>query len=112
MFFIATTDLYRQQPDDSPETQARRPAAAITAWKFTDVSVQAKVIEPRDSFPAWFWDYDNDGWPDIFVSGWRAANAVADVAADYLDSRLRVKRPAFIEIIETARSLTWPPPPG
>ena len=19
------------------------------------------------TFPAWFWDYDNDGWPDIFL---------------------------------------------
>lgn len=55
------------------------------AWKFSDVTLQARVDQPRDSFPAWFWDYDNDGWMDIFVSGWRALNSVADVAADYLD---------------------------
>src|SRR5262249_7356554 len=29
-------------------------------WKFTDVSVQAGVTEPIISFPAWFFDYDND----------------------------------------------------
>lgn len=22
------------------------------------------------TFPTWFWDYDNDGWPDIFVCGY------------------------------------------
>jgi hypothetical protein len=35
------------------------------------------------SFPAWFFDYDNDGWPDIFVSGYSIQNA-GDIAADYL----------------------------
>ena len=24
----------------------------------------------RDSFATWFFDYDNDGWPDIFVAGY------------------------------------------
>ena len=23
------------------------------------------------TFPTWFWDYDNDGWPDIFVCGYK-----------------------------------------
>ena len=38
-------------------------------WRFTDVTAQARVSEPIDSFPTWFFDYDNDGWPDIFVAG-------------------------------------------
>lgn len=63
----------------------RNDGATDRGWKFTDVSLQARVQEPRDSFPAWFWDYDNDGWLDIFVSGWRAPNSVADVAADYMN---------------------------
>ena len=37
---------------------------------FTDVTAKARVAEPRQSFPAWFWDYDNDGWLDIFVCGY------------------------------------------
>jgi len=38
-------------------------------WKFTDVTAQAGVAEPIQSFATWFFDYDNDGWPDIFVAG-------------------------------------------
>jgi hypothetical protein len=38
-------------------------------WKFTDVTAKAGVAEPIHSFPTWFFDYDNDGWPDIFVAG-------------------------------------------
>lgn len=26
------------------------------------------------TFPTWFWDYDNDGWPDIFVCGYDCDN--------------------------------------
>ena len=51
-------------------------------WRFTDVTQQAGVAEPYNSFSAWFWDYDNDGWLDIFVSGY--LGDVSTVAADYL----------------------------
>ena len=39
-------------------------------WKFTDATAQAGVGEPLHSFATWFFDYDNDGWPDIFVTGY------------------------------------------
>jgi hypothetical protein len=35
-------------------------------WKFTDVAQQAGVTQPIFSFPCWFFDYDNDGWDDLF----------------------------------------------
>ena len=38
-------------------------------WKFTDVTLEAGVAEPIHSFATWFFDYDNDGWPDLFVAG-------------------------------------------
>ena len=38
--------------------------------------------EPQNSFPAAFFDYDNDGWPDIFVAAYDAM--AEDVAADLL----------------------------
>lgn len=53
------------------------------AWKFTDVTQAAGVSEPLHSFPCWFFDYDNDGWLDLFVSGYFILNA-GDIAADLL----------------------------
>ncbi|MFP5237857.1 MAG: FG-GAP-like repeat-containing protein [Acidobacteriota bacterium] len=35
---------------------------------FTDVAPQAGVLGPYFSFATWFFDYDNDGWPDLFVT--------------------------------------------
>jgi tetratricopeptide (TPR) repeat protein len=37
---------------------------------FTEVAAQAGVQKPWQSFPAWFFDYDNDGLPDLFVGGY------------------------------------------
>ncbi|MDT8369680.1 MAG: CRTAC1 family protein [Longimicrobiales bacterium] len=49
---------------------------------FHDITEEAGVAEPLASFPTWFWDYDNDGWLDLFVSGYQGT--LADVAAEYL----------------------------
>jgi hypothetical protein len=48
-------------------------------WKFTDVTAQAGVAQPLKSFATWFVDYDNDGWPDIFVSGY-SVDSIKDMA--------------------------------
>jgi hypothetical protein len=37
---------------------------------FTDVAAKAGVTNDRWGFSAAVADYDNDGWPDIFVSNW------------------------------------------
>jgi hypothetical protein len=50
---------------------------------FTDVAKEAGVTEPFRSFSAWFFDYDNDGWTDLFVNGYYLQD-VGDVAADVL----------------------------
>ena len=52
-------------------------------WKFSDASQRAGVGDTVLSFATWFFDYDNDGWEDLFVSGYKIRN-VSDVAADYL----------------------------
>jgi hypothetical protein len=36
---------------------------------FTDVAEALGVTEPIGSYACWFWDYDNDGRLDIFVTG-------------------------------------------
>jgi len=53
------------------------------AWKFREVGAEAGVVEPRFSFSTWFFDYDNDGWLDLFVAGYKVV-PVAEVAALYL----------------------------
>jgi hypothetical protein len=37
---------------------------------FSDVAALVGVTSPVASFPAWFWDYDNDGNLDLFVSSY------------------------------------------
>jgi hypothetical protein len=61
--------------NDGPDASGR--------WMFSDVTEHSGVSEPRHSFSTWFFDYDNDGWEDIFVAGYFVRN-VGDVAADYL----------------------------
>ena len=50
---------------------------------FTDVAPELGVMGPYKSFPAWFWDYNNDGHLDLYVSSWWPD--VKYVAADFLD---------------------------
>jgi tetratricopeptide (TPR) repeat protein len=40
---------------------------------FTEVGRQAGVQAPSFSFATWFFDYDNDGWPDLFVDSYLVA---------------------------------------
>jgi tetratricopeptide (TPR) repeat protein len=50
--------------------------------RFEDVAPKLGVTGPRASFPAWFWDFDNDGVLDIYVSAYEAI--VKHLAAFYL----------------------------
>ncbi|QDT05675.1 FG-GAP repeat protein [Rubripirellula lacrimiformis] len=50
--------------------------------KFTDIAAQAGVTKPRNGFPAWFWDFDNDGNLDLYASSFE--QGIALVAADFL----------------------------
>jgi hypothetical protein len=67
-------------------------SAGHTVWKFSDVARQAGVTEPLYSFPCWFFDYDNDGWDDLFVCGYHIHD-VGDVCADYLGLTTDAERP-------------------
>lgn len=40
---------------------------------FVDVAVDLGVHLPKSSFPAWFFDYDNDGHLDLYVSSYNAS---------------------------------------
>ncbi len=43
-------------------------------WKFTDVTQQAGLAGAHHTFATWFFDFDNDGWPDIFAAGYSAGS--------------------------------------
>ena len=49
--------------------------------RFDEVGRARGVAEPTYSFPTWFWDYDNDGWQDLFVA--TMLQTVDDVAREY-----------------------------
>lgn len=52
---------------------------------FSDITLQTGVGEPVNSFPCWFWDYDNDGWEDIFVAAFtiQGGTSAAGLAAQH-----------------------------
>jgi hypothetical protein len=37
---------------------------------FTEIAKHAGVQAPGTGFATWFFDYDNDGWPDLFVTSY------------------------------------------
>ncbi len=52
---------------------------------FAEIGATAGVRGPRQSFPAWFWDFDNDGALDLYVSSYRGdRGGVGLVAASAL----------------------------
>lgn len=51
---------------------------------FQDVTAKAGVAGPRASFSAWFWDYNNDGWEDLFVFDFPMTPSAEGAAADAL----------------------------
>ena len=62
------------------------------AWKFTDVAQQAGVAQQSNSFATWFFDYDNDGWPDIFSAGY-STHSMQDVGAFELNQPFHAETP-------------------
>ncbi len=86
-------DLYVSRLTGTNFLFANDGANEFGGWTFTDKSKEAGVTEPLGSFPVWFWDYDNDGWLDIFVSGYHYEASAGDVAADYLGLATAAERP-------------------
>ncbi len=65
-------------------------------FKFTNESAAAGTLEPKSSFPCWFFDYDQDGWEDIFVSGFdfrQFETAAGEVANGYLKQAVNAELP-------------------
>jgi len=80
--------LYR---NDGAVATGASPPGPCGGWRFTDVAQTAGVVEPFHAFPTWFWDYDNDGWEDLFVSGYGIAPS--DIPADVVGAPHTGERP-------------------
>ena len=81
-------DLYVSDQRGPNRLYMNRGTGAQDVPLFEDKAKQAGVTLPINSFPTWFFDYDNDGWLDIFVASFpmRAhyGDAGALMAASYL----------------------------
>ncbi len=71
---------------EGPNVLFRNETGGDTGRFFREVTTAAGVAEPIMSFPTWFFDYDNDGWLDLFVGAFAGfyGDSLADVAAGYL----------------------------
>ena len=65
---------------------------------FTDIARDAGVTGPKNSFPVWFWDFNNDGALDLYVSSydWESGGLAAYVA-DRLGKDPGVERPRLYQ---------------
>ena len=68
------------------------PSASGTPWRFTDVTQKAGVAQQTNTFATWFFDYNNDGWPDIFVAGY-SSKSMRDVGAFELGKPFHAETP-------------------
>ncbi len=59
--------------------------------RFVDVAPELGVTGPQMSFACWFWDYDNDGRPDLYVNDYRARvpEVIASALGVSLEGRSR-----------------------
>ena len=56
---------------------------------FIDMAGKLEVDRPTESFPAWFWDLDNDGILDLYVSAYSAG--IAHLTASLLGMPLDIE---------------------
>lgn len=86
-------DLYVTQirPDQPNRLFRNEGPGPGGAWSFRDAAAEAGVEGPPVSFPTWFFDYDNDGWEDLFVSGF--SGGLADIVLEILGQPHRGQLP-------------------
>jgi len=72
---------------------------------FRDISAAAGVTEPLVSFPTWMFDFDQDGWLDIFVAAY--SDGSEDLPAKWLRSRNNPNDPFLPRLYRNNGDLTF-----
>ena len=72
---------------------------------FKDISPTANIAEPIVSFPTWMFDYNNDGWLDIFVSAY--SDGTEDLPAKVLRAYGRTDDPFRPRLYRNNRNMTF-----
>ena len=86
-------DLYLSRLEEPNHLFRNEGPSPDGQWRFREVTAAAGVEAPLNSFPTWFFDYDNDGWLDLYVAGFR--DSVGDVVAEYLGERRPAGHPVL-----------------
>jgi hypothetical protein len=80
-------DLYLSILDQPNKLFLNRGGASPDTWRFEEVGAAAGVERPIASFPVFFWDYNNDGWEDLFVASFdvrQSFGSAGEIAAEFL----------------------------
>lgn len=84
----ALPDLFVSVSGAPNKLYVNRGGSSIKDWRFDEQAAESGVENPIFSFPAWFWDYDNDGWQDLMVLTYDFSSFASlenDIASEYLD---------------------------
>ncbi len=96
-------DLFASVLTGTNRLYLNRGGRSLNEWRFEERSATAGVQLPVFSFPAWFWDFDQDGWEDLLVLSYdlRHVNEVHEaVAREYLGLPVQIAhegRPVEVE---------------
>ena len=75
-------------------------------YKFRNIANLTQTVAPENSFPCWMFDYDQNGWLDIFVSGFdftQFATASAEVAKFYTGKPTQAELPRLYKNLKNGK---------
>lgn len=91
-------DLYLSVLGGNNQLWVNRGGTSVDNWKFENIAASAGVEKPVMSFPCMFFDYNNDGYQDIFVNSYdsrRLDKVGFDIASEYLGKKVECELPCL-----------------
>ena len=81
-------DLFVSILGENNKLYLNKGGTSIEDWNFEEQAAESGVEKPLFSFPAWFWDFDNDGWEDLVVLSYdfrSFGRLTSDVASEHMN---------------------------